>query len=131
VDHPKTDEGEDDPTRFGDEKDNNLKTDEDQGNESHYEDEKDDDSKTEEHEAITYHYHKDTKENEDEGYTNHGDEDETSVVRDADSEFEVEYDAEEAVVVISVCSDDPVSFQAQPTQTQMDIMTTLLGQSPQ
>jgi hypothetical protein len=72
VDHPKTDEDEDDPTRFGDEKDDNPKTDVGQGNESHYEDEKDDDSKTEEHEAITYDYHKDTKENEDEGYTNHG-----------------------------------------------------------
>jgi hypothetical protein len=67
VDHPKTDKfkGEDNPTRFGDQKDDDPKN----------------------------------------------DEDETSVVRDADNEFKVEY------VVISVCSDDHVSFQARPCLT--------------
>ncbi|KAG1868681.1 hypothetical protein F4604DRAFT_1904746 [Suillus subluteus] len=127
--NPKTDEG--DPTHFEDEKDDDPKTNEDQGDASYYEEEKDDDSKTDEHEVITYDHHEDTKENEDEGYTSYGDKDETSVFGDADNEFEVEYDAEEVVVVISVCSDDPVSFQARPTQAQMDMMTTLLGQPPQ
>ncbi|KAG2035115.1 hypothetical protein BDR03DRAFT_1001230 [Suillus americanus] len=126
---PKTDEG--DPTHFEDEKEDDPKTDEDQGDASQYEDEKDDDSKTDEHEAIINFYHEDTKEDEDEGYTSHDDEGETSVFGDADNEFEVEYDAEEVVVVISVCSDDPVNFQARPTQAQMDMMTTLLGQPPQ
>ncbi|KAG2352778.1 hypothetical protein BDR07DRAFT_1436059 [Suillus spraguei] len=84
-----------------------------------------------EHEAITNDHHEDTKEDEDEDYTSHNDGNESSVFGDADNEFEVEYDAEEVVVVISVCSNDPVSFQARPTQAQMDMMTTLLGQPPQ
>jgi hypothetical protein len=132
------DEKEDDPktyecnsTHFEDEKEDGTKTDEDQGDASHYEDEKDDDSKTDEHEAITNDHYQDKKEDEDEGYTSHDNEDETSIFGNTDDEFEVEYDAEEVVVVISVCSNDPVSFQARPTQAQMDMMTTLLGQPPQ
>ncbi|KAG1796542.1 uncharacterized protein BJ212DRAFT_1489267 [Suillus subaureus] len=88
-------------------------------------------TKTDEHETITNNHHEDTKEDEDKGYTSHDDEDEASVFGDADNEFEVKYDAEKVVMVISVCSDDPVSFQTQPTQAQMDMMTTLFSQLPQ
>ncbi|KAG1759502.1 hypothetical protein EDD22DRAFT_905871 [Suillus occidentalis] len=55
----------------------------------------------------------------------------TRLFGDADDEFEVEHDAQELVVVISVCSNDPVSFQARPSQAQMDMMSTLLSQLPQ
>ncbi|KAG1774440.1 hypothetical protein EV702DRAFT_523988 [Suillus placidus] len=123
-DDTKTDEEE--STHYEDEKEDDPKTDEGQCDASHYEDEKDDDSKTDEHEAITNDHHEDTKEDEDEGYTSHDDEGQTSVFGDADNEY-----AEEVVVVISVCSDDPASFQARPTQAQMDMMTTLLSQPPQ
>ncbi|KAG1760876.1 hypothetical protein EDD22DRAFT_899083 [Suillus occidentalis] len=71
------------------------------------------------------------QDDQDEGYTSHDDEDENSVFGDADDEFEVEYDAEEVVVVISICSNDPVSFQVRPSQAQMDMMTALLSQQPQ
>lgn len=115
------DEG--DTIHYEDEKEDNQRTDEDQGDASPYEDEKDDGIKADEHEAFTNDHHEDAKEDEDEGYTSHHDE---------DDEFEVEYDAEEmVVVVISVCSNDPVSFQARPTQAQMDMMATLLSQPPQ
>ncbi|KAG1812705.1 hypothetical protein EV424DRAFT_95719 [Suillus variegatus] len=130
-DDPKTDEGEDDPTRFEDEKEDDPKTDEDKGNASRYEDEKDDDSKTDEYEAVIRGRNENIKDDEDEGYTSHDYENETSAVGYADDEFEVEYDAEEVVVVLSVCSDDPISFQARPTQAQMDMMTTLFCQPPQ
>ncbi|KAG2031490.1 hypothetical protein BDR03DRAFT_986357 [Suillus americanus] len=128
-DDPKTDES--NPTHFEDEKDDDPKTDDGQGDASHYKDEKDDDSKTDKHEAITNNHHEDTKENEDDNYTSHDDEDGTSVFGDADNEFEVKYDVEEVVVIISICSDNPVSFQAQPAQVQMDVMMMLLGQPPQ
>ncbi|KIK37907.1 hypothetical protein CY34DRAFT_774036 [Suillus luteus UH-Slu-Lm8-n1] len=120
-DDTKTDEEE--STHYEDGKEDNPRTDEDQGDASPYEDEKDDGIKADEHEAFTNDHHEDAKEDEDEGYTSHHDE---------DDEFEVEYDAEEmVVVVISVCSNDPVSFQARPTQAQMDMMATLLSQPPQ
>ncbi|KAG1736360.1 hypothetical protein EDB19DRAFT_1721920 [Suillus lakei] len=148
-DDTKTDKDEVDTTHYEDEKEDGAKTDEDQGDTSHYEDEKDDDTKTDEDEAIAHDHHEDTKEDdtktneepsiayedekedEDEGYKSHDGEDQTGL-NDTD-EFEDEYedDTEEVVVVISVCSDDPASFQARPTQTQMDMMTTLLGQPPQ
>ncbi|KAG1784708.1 uncharacterized protein HD556DRAFT_1314837 [Suillus plorans] len=130
-DDPKTDEGEGDPTHFEDEKEDDPKTDEDKGNASRYEDEKDDDSKTDEYEAVIRGHNENIKDDEDEGYTSHDYENETSAIGYADDEFEVEYDAEEVVVVLSVCSDDPISFQARPTQAQMDMMTTLFCQPPQ
>lgn len=80
-----------------------------------------------EHEAITNDHHEDTKDDEDKGYTSHDDEDETSVFRNADNGFEVRYDAEVVVVVISVCSDDHVRFQARPTQAHMDMIRRCLA----
>ncbi|KAG2119328.1 hypothetical protein DEU56DRAFT_836684 [Suillus clintonianus] len=148
-DDPKTDENQGDTTRYEDEKDDDTKTDEDQGDTTHYEDEKEDDTKTDKEEANT-HDHEDTKEDntktdeessspyedekedEDEGYTSHGDGDQTEF-NEADDELELENECkyDSVVVVISVCSDNPVSFQARPTQAQMDMMTTLLAQPPQ
>jgi hypothetical protein len=129
-DDTKTDEEE--STHYEDEKEDNPRTDEDQGEASPYEDERDDDIKADEHETFTNDHHEDAaKEDEDEGYTSHHDEDETSLFGDADDEFEVEHDAQELVVVISVCSNDPISFQARPSQAQMDMMATLLSQPPQ
>jgi hypothetical protein len=103
--------GGEESTHYENEKEDDPKSDEDQGDTIHYKDEKDNDKKTDEHEVNANDHHEDTKD-EDEGYTNHDDEDETSVFRDADSGFEIKCDAEEVVVVISVCSDDPVSFRA-------------------
>lgn len=123
------DEG--DTCHYEDEKDDDTKTDEEES--THYEDEKEDNPRTEEDQgdASPYEDEKDDGKDEDEGYTSHHDEDETSVIEDADDEFEIEYDAEEVAIVISVCSNDPVSFQARPSQAQMDMMTTLLSQPPQ
>ncbi|KAG1868673.1 hypothetical protein F4604DRAFT_1927223 [Suillus subluteus] len=139
-DDTKTDGDESCPTDHEDTKEDNMRTDKEESSHSESEkddpkpdeeDEKDDDSKTDEHEAITNDHHGDTKEEESGGHESHGDENETSVFGDIDNEFEVEYDAGEVVVVISACSDDPVSFQARSTQAQMDMMTILLYQPPQ
>ncbi|KAG0709398.1 hypothetical protein DFH29DRAFT_993541 [Suillus ampliporus] len=58
----------------------------------------------------------------DEDYFDHKDDSEVED-EDEDDEF--------VIVVLSVCSDEPASFNARPTQEQMTLLTNLLGSTPQ
>ncbi|KAJ8588139.1 hypothetical protein M405DRAFT_820213 [Rhizopogon salebrosus TDB-379] len=52
----------------------------------------------------------------------------------SDDEEEEDEEEEEKlfiITVLSVCSDDPASFHARPTQAQMDLLTNFLGSQPQ
>ncbi|KAG1735283.1 uncharacterized protein EDB91DRAFT_1250497 [Suillus paluster] len=46
-------------------------------------------------------------------------------------EDENDEDDEVVIVVLAVCSDDPDSFDARPTEEQMTLLTNLLGDAPQ
>jgi len=49
------------------------------------------------------------------------------------SDNEEEEDEEEKLFIVTVLSvlDDPASFHARPSQTQMDLLTNFLGSRPQ
>ncbi|KAG0709400.1 hypothetical protein DFH29DRAFT_229034 [Suillus ampliporus] len=54
--------------------------------------------------------------------------------RELDDEVEAEDEGEEnefVILVLSVCSDEPASFNARPTPEQMSLLTNLLGSTPQ
>ncbi|KAG0705856.1 hypothetical protein DFH29DRAFT_996507 [Suillus ampliporus] len=112
------------PKLFHDE--NEDKTDENEDKTDETEDKTDEgEDKTDENEDKTDEKEDHTAEHEDEGYTSANE----LSLDGADSNESDSYDS--VVVIISVCSDDPASFQARPTQEQMDALTMLLGHSPQ